>query len=59
MSNQKSKRATRFNKSKFATKTTIAKSNTIATKEFFVVINCRELLNEKHNNFNNNLQTQD
>jgi len=57
MSNQESKRATRFNKSKFATKATIAKNNTIATKKFFIIINSRKLLNKKYNNFDNNLQT--
>jgi len=55
MSNQESKRAIRFNKSKFAIKTIIAKSNAIAIKKLFVVINFRKLLNEEHNNFNNNL----
>ncbi len=53
ISNQKFKKATRFNKNKFATKTTIAKSNTIATKKLFVVINSQELSNKKYNNFNN------
>jgi len=56
MSNQKSRRATRFNKSKFATKATIVKSNTIAIKELFVIINSRELSNKEYNNFDNNLQ---
>jgi len=56
MSNQKFKRATRFNKNKLATKTVIAKSNTTTIKEFFVVINFRKLLNKKYNNFDNNLQ---
>jgi len=55
MFNQEFKRATRFNKSEFATKTTIAKSNTIATKELFVIIDFQKLSNEEYNNFNNNL----
>jgi len=55
MSNQESKKATCFNKSELATKTTIAKNNTIATKKFFVVVNSQELSNEKYNNFDNNL----
>jgi len=56
MSNQEFKRATRFNKNKLATKVTIAKINTIATREFFVIINSQESSNEEYNNFNNNLQ---
>jgi len=56
MSNQESKRATRFNKNKFATKAIIAKSNTIAIKKLFVIDNFRKLLNKEHNNFDNNLQ---
>ena len=53
ISNQKFKKATCFNKSKFATKTTIVESSTTATRKFFVVINFRELLNKKYSNFNN------
>jgi len=59
MSNQESKRAIRFNKNKLATKKTIAKSNTIAIRELFVIIDFRESLNEEHNDFDNNLQAQD
>jgi len=54
--NQEFKRATRFNKSKFATKAIIAKSNAIATRKFFVIIDFRELSNKEHNDFNNDLQ---
>jgi len=55
MLNEEFKRAIRFNKSKLATKAIIAKSNTIAIKKFFVIIDFRKLLNEKYNNSSNNL----
>jgi len=53
MSNQEFKKTICFNKNKFATKTTIAENNTIATRELFIVIDFRELLNKKYSNFNN------
>ncbi len=59
ISNQKFKRVTCFNKNKLVTKTTIVKSNTIAIKKFFVVINSQELSNKKYNNFNNKFLIKD
>ena len=53
ISNQKFKKTICFNKSESATKTTIAESSTTATREFFVIIDSRELLNKKYNNFDN------
>jgi len=53
ISNQKFKKATCFNKNKSAAKTTTAESSATATRELFVVINFRELLNKKYNNFDN------
>ncbi len=53
MLNQEFKKTICFNKSKSATKTTIAESNTIAIRKLFVVINSRELLNKKYSNFDN------
>ena len=59
ISNQEFKKTTCFNKNKFATKTTITESNTVATRELFVVIDFRELLNKKYSNFNNKFLIRD
>ncbi len=53
ISNQKFKKATRFNKNKFVAKIIIVESSAIAIRELFVVINSQELLNKKYNNFSN------
>ncbi len=53
ISNQKFKKTICFNKNKSAAKTTIAENSTTATQKFFVVIDSRELLNKKYNNFDN------
>jgi len=53
ISNYEFKKTICFNKNKFATKTTIAKSNATTTRKLFVVINFQKLLNKKYNNFNN------
>ncbi len=59
ISNQKFKKTICFNKSKSATKTTIAESSTAATRKLFIVINSQKLLNKKYNNFGNKFSIKD